>query len=153
MLELCRLTQTKKVFTTSFHPMCDGLTERLNQSLIQTLSFLVSESQKDWDQFLDIALLAYRSAKHTTIKMSPARMLYGRELRLPVDALFLQADDPETTEPENGSFEFTEKMKKKEQTKDQALKAVQEEKHRLWDQMQENKMRLMSLDRQKRAAL
>ena len=49
--------------------------------------------------------------------------------------------------------QLLDEMKKLEQVKDQALKAAQEEKHRLLDQMQENKMRLMNLDRQKRAAL
>lgn len=95
MRELCRLTQTQKIFTTSFHPMCNGLTEKLNHTLIQTLSFMVSESQKDWDQFLDIPLFAYRTARHATTKQSPFQMLYGREARLPVDIFFKQ---PETSD-------------------------------------------------------
>ena len=110
MIEICKLCQTQKKTTTPYHPQADGCCERLNQTLLQTLSFLVSESQRDWDLHIDLALLAYRTAKHSSTKMSPARMLYGRELRLPVDHFFPHADNPEM--PDNSTFEFTENMQK-----------------------------------------
>lgn len=36
--EICRLVNTEKVFTTSYHPQTDGLVERLNGTLVQSLS-------------------------------------------------------------------------------------------------------------------
>jgi len=34
-----------------------------------------------------LCLLAYRSARHETTKISPAEMCFGRELKLPIDLL------------------------------------------------------------------
>lgn len=36
--EACFLMNTKKVFTTSYYPQCDGLVERFNGTLAQSLS-------------------------------------------------------------------------------------------------------------------
>ena len=83
--EVCRLVNTEKVNTTTFHPQCDGLTERINQTLIHTLSQYVSASQYDWDSFIPAALFAYRISPSEVTGESPFFLLYGRQPRLPID--------------------------------------------------------------------
>ena len=39
----------KKVKTTAYHPQCDGLVERLNQTILSMLSKYVGDNQRDWD--------------------------------------------------------------------------------------------------------
>ena len=50
---------TGKVLTTSYHPQCDGLVERFNSTLAQSLSMYFSSDQKDWDKYLNPVLFAY----------------------------------------------------------------------------------------------
>ena len=51
------------------------------------LSKVIGEKQNDWDEWLPHVLLAYRTAVHSTTGITPHRMLFGREARLPVDLL------------------------------------------------------------------
>ena len=89
MLEVCRLVNTEKVHTTAFHPQCDGLTERMNQTLAHTLSMNVSADQTDWDQHIPAALFAYRVSPSEVTGESPFFLLYGRQPRLPMDVSLL----------------------------------------------------------------
>ena len=57
--------------TTTYHPQCDGLVERLHQTILRMLSKHVAENQKEWDLWLPCALLACRSAKQSSTGLSP----------------------------------------------------------------------------------
>ena len=82
--ELLKLLGVKKTRTTPLHPQSDGLVERLNRTLLQYLAMFVSEHQRDWDEWIPMFLLAYRSARHEATQLTPAMILYGQELRLPL---------------------------------------------------------------------
>jgi len=47
----------------------------------------VFENQRDWNQWIGLCLLAFRSARLKTTKISPVKMCFGRELKLPIDLL------------------------------------------------------------------
>lgn len=85
--ELMRLLGIKKTRTTPLHPQSDGLVERMIRTLLQYLSMYVAENQKDWDQWIPLFLLAYRSSRHESTQKTPSLILTGRELRLPLDLL------------------------------------------------------------------
>ena len=87
--EVCFLMGTKKEYTSSYHPQCDGLVERFNGTLAQSLSHYVSSDQKDWDRYLNPVLFGYRVSPSEVTGESPFYMLYGREPRLPMDVSFL----------------------------------------------------------------
>jgi len=91
--ELCRLLRIQKTRTTALHPQSDGMVERFNRTLLNHLSIFVSKNQTDWDMHLPMLLLAYRSAVHEAIKLSPSEMMFGRSLRLPCDLLFGRPSD------------------------------------------------------------
>ena len=82
--ELLKLLGVKKIRTTPLHPQSDGLVERLNRTLLQYLAMFVSEHQRDRDEWIPMFLLAYRSARHEATQLTPAMILYGQELRLPL---------------------------------------------------------------------
>ena len=44
--EACKIFQIQKVNTSSFHPQTDGLVERFNSTLCQSLSIYVAKNQK-----------------------------------------------------------------------------------------------------------
>lgn len=85
--EVYKLLKIEKHTTTAYHAQSDAVVERLNSTIINSLSHLVNESHNDWDRYLPFALLAHRTAVHTTTKFTPAFLLYGRELTLPHDIL------------------------------------------------------------------
>ncbi|KAL6417197.1 hypothetical protein ACFW04_014626 [Cataglyphis niger] len=49
--------------------------------------FFVADNQRDWNRWIDICLLAYRSARHETIGITPAELYFCRDLKLPLDLL------------------------------------------------------------------
>ena len=91
--EICRLVNTEKVYTSSYHPQTDGLVERLNGTLIQSLSMYVSSDQRDWDEHIQSILLAYRVSPSEVTGDSPFFLLYGGEPRLPMDVSLLPPKD------------------------------------------------------------
>ncbi|VDI21989.1 Hypothetical predicted protein [Mytilus galloprovincialis] len=52
------------------------------------LSKYVSSNQKDWDEQLPWAFMAYRSSVHESTKFSPCKMMLGREIELPTDLIY-----------------------------------------------------------------
>ena len=92
--EVCNLYSIKKLNTSAYNPKCDGLVERLNSTLCQTLSMFVSKNQKDWDTFIPAALLAIRTSPSESTGESPFYLLYGREPLLPMDVSLLPPTDP-----------------------------------------------------------
>jgi len=56
----------------------------------------ISENQRDWDRWIPMCLLAYRSSKHETTGAVPAELYLARDLRLPMD--FLRGNPPNKRE-------------------------------------------------------
>ncbi|KAK3095414.1 hypothetical protein FSP39_014389 [Pinctada imbricata] len=52
------------------------------------LSKYVTEQQNDLDEHLPLVLMAYRSSVQSTTGQSPNKMMFGREVNLPVDLIF-----------------------------------------------------------------
>ncbi|GBL79494.1 Gypsy retrotransposon integrase-like protein 1, partial [Araneus ventricosus] len=101
MMEVYQRLGISKRHTLSFNPQGNGLVERLNKTLIDTLSHLVSETQEDWCQHLPLALMAFRNAYHRTVEETPAFLLYGRDPVMPYDLIFF---DPVRTYSDTPSY-------------------------------------------------
>jgi hypothetical protein len=99
--EICRLLDIEKSRTTAYHPAGNGIVERFNRTLEAMLSKFVEEHQRDWDEYLPLLLLAYRSSVHESTRFSPNKMVFGREVAMPVDVVF-------GLPPENEGQEITE---------------------------------------------
>lgn len=97
MWEILGTNQTQ---TTALHPQSDGMVERFNRTILHYLSKFVDANQRNWDSLLPLFLLSYRSATHQTTGQTPAVMMLGRELRLPVDLMFGQPPNSTATVPE-----------------------------------------------------
>ena len=84
---VCRLLDIHKEYATPYHPQCNGLTERQNGTLIAMLQVYCRTHASDWDFYLPLALMAYRTSKQRTLAATPFYSLYGREPHLPIDTL------------------------------------------------------------------
>ena len=67
-----------KSHTTAYHPQGDGMVERLNRSLLQMLRSYV-EQEADWERYLPLVMFAYRTTVHSSTKVSPFMLMYGRQ--------------------------------------------------------------------------
>ena len=74
-----------QIFTSSYHPQSNGLTERLNRTIKQVISAYVDPLHQSWDQVLPFAVHAYNTSVQESTRISPFRALYGRDPRLPPD--------------------------------------------------------------------
>ncbi|UYV63268.1 hypothetical protein LAZ67_2003589 [Cordylochernes scorpioides] len=79
MKEVMKMCKIKHCFTTSYHPQTNGLTERLNRTLLNMLSMYVNTDQKNWDEILPFITHAYNTTIQETTGYSPFFLMYGRE--------------------------------------------------------------------------
>lgn len=75
--ELFRLTDTKLLMTSSYHPQTDGQTERLNQCLEAFLHCTVHSCPRQWSKWLPLAEYWYNTAFQSSLGHTPFEVLYG----------------------------------------------------------------------------
>jgi len=110
--KVTELLGIKKTRTTALHPQSDGQVERQHQTISNYLAKYISENQKNWDRWVPMFLLAYRTSKHETTGMTPAELCFVRDLRLPLD--LLKGSPPESCAEESQSFgNFARNLKHK----------------------------------------
>ncbi len=85
--EVYNLLHVQALRTTPYHPQTDGLVERFNKTLKALLRKCATDSGKDWDKLLPFLLFAYREVPQASTGFSPFELLYGREVRGPLDVL------------------------------------------------------------------
>ena len=87
--ELCHLLGIHKTRTTPYHPQSDGLVERFNRTLRMLLTAQMAQVPEDtWDDHIPLLMLAYRSSVQESTQFTPAQLMFGREVQLPVDLVF-----------------------------------------------------------------
>lgn len=59
--ELLRWMGIDKLRSTALRPACNGVVERFHRTLNSMLGKVVSESQRDWDEWVPFVLSAYRA--------------------------------------------------------------------------------------------
>lgn len=88
MKEIYERLGITKVTTLSYSPSSNGVVERLNKTLIDSLSHLVSVTQEDWCEHVPFALMAYRNAFNRSLKESPQFLATGIDPIMPYDLIF-----------------------------------------------------------------
>ena len=87
--EMCENYGMTKKPSTKYNPQSNGIIERVHQVLNDMLRTFELESQqldsKDpWTRFLSATAFAIRSTYHTTLEATPAQLVFGRDMLLPV---------------------------------------------------------------------
>ena len=113
MKEVCRLLSIKQIFTTPFHPQCNGECERFNSTLKTILKRLCSENPKQWDRYLPAVLFAYRSTKQESTHYSPFELIFGRTIRGPMEILYDFWSDAEIDDQTKTVYQYVLDLKSK----------------------------------------
>ncbi|XP_077862079.1 uncharacterized protein LOC144343278 [Saccoglossus kowalevskii] len=82
---MTRLFGTEKTRMTSYNPKSDGLVERFNRTLVAMVGSLVDPNDRNWDDQLAYAGMAYRSTPQASTGESPNMMMFGEENPMPID--------------------------------------------------------------------
>ena len=98
---LFKSTNLKHCVSTAYHPQTNGLDERFNQTLMNTLKKVVVASEDEWD--IPAALYAYHVSKQASSKFTPFFLLYNRNPRKAISFKMDEKDrevEDETAHPE-----------------------------------------------------
>jgi transposase InsO family protein len=68
--ETCKILKIRKVKTSAYHPMSNGMIERFHRVLNDSMAHYVDSSGTNWDVVLPFFLMAYRATPHGTTKYS-----------------------------------------------------------------------------------
>ena len=71
--------------TSPYHPMTNGACERMNSTVLQMLRTLPENEKSKWPDKLNYLMFIYNSTEHSTTKMSPYFLMFGRKPLLPID--------------------------------------------------------------------
>jgi hypothetical protein len=66
--------------TKPLHPQSDGTLERYIKLVEEHLQKVVASHQRDWDTRLSTFLLAYWASTHDTTGLTPANLVFAREI-------------------------------------------------------------------------
>ena len=88
LAELLRLLKVKHFQSSPLRPQTQGIVERFNRTLMESLSCLVRDNPLDWESFLPFAVLAFRTTYHTSLGCSPFEAVFGLLPRTTLDLHF-----------------------------------------------------------------
>lgn len=90
MMETWRI---KHVTTSAAHPQANGLVERMNQTILKSLRRTLGPKKELWPDTLQLVLMDYRVTTQDTTGYSPSQLLFGRQMRLPIEMDFNETED------------------------------------------------------------
>ncbi|XP_076062417.1 uncharacterized protein LOC143037752 [Oratosquilla oratoria] len=106
MDEFLRLLSIRGIRTTPYHPQCNGLCERFNGTLKKMLRRMMNEQPKEWPRFIAPLLFAYREVPQSSLKHSPFELIYGRQVRGPLQMLRELWDDDVPDPVVSSTYEY-----------------------------------------------
>ena len=87
MQEVSRLLSIRRLTTTPYHLISNGLAEKLNGTLKKMLRRSCIKQPRHWYRFINLFLFAYRKVPQTSTGFSPFEPLYGYTVRGPITIL------------------------------------------------------------------
>lgn len=76
--EIFRLSGTKLLMSSAYHPQTDGQTEAMNKWLECYLRCFTRDRPKDWTRWLAVAEWSYNTSVHSSTGLSPFEVVYGK---------------------------------------------------------------------------
>jgi len=74
--------------TTAANPQANGQVERFNQTLVRMLRKRLGVKKNKWDDLLQWMLMDYRATIQATMEHTPASLLFGYRMRLPIEGKY-----------------------------------------------------------------
>ena len=100
-----------KSHTTPYHPQSNGLTERMNQTILGMLRTLEEKEKSNWKNAINSLTHAYNCTRHDTTGYAPYYLMFGRHPRLPLDLILGEPTSTPSRSYEEYSKKWQENMK------------------------------------------
>ena len=97
--ELEKYFGIKRCRATPYHPMGNGMVQRLNSTAIQMLHTLSEKLKYKWKDSLNKLMYTYNCTKHSVTGYSPYFLLFGRNPKLPSDVILNEHQEPSNEQP------------------------------------------------------
>ena len=109
---ICKYMGIKESYTTSYRAKANGLAERKQGSIVQTLRALCFKCQDQWAEYLPSAVFAINSSVSAATGYSPHELVFGTPPRVYQTALLDSAEILEDTLPKYRNYikEFIQKQ-------------------------------------------
>ena len=88
MQDICRLFMIDETRNTPYYPQGNGLVERFNRAIADTISKYCAEKPHLWDMYLPYVTFVYNMTVHRPIGTTPYTMLLGKEAQYPIDLFY-----------------------------------------------------------------
>jgi hypothetical protein len=80
--EICRLLDIRKTQITSFHPQCNGQSERMMSTIINSISKRIDDDEDNLDRFIPFIQFSYNNTPCLdSTEYTPFFLLHGRHPR------------------------------------------------------------------------
>ena len=106
MNEVSRLLSLQQLTTIPYRPYSKGPVERPHAMLKRALLTMCVERPNDWDKYLPALLFAVREIPQESLGFSPFELLYGRNVRGPMQILRELWSVEETDEHERLTYQY-----------------------------------------------
>ena len=94
--ETCMLLGINKTRSTAYHPDGNGQIENLHRTMKSMLTARAEVQPGHWDEQLDFCMMTHRSSLHSSTGHIPFELVFGREMRLPLDVMMGDANEIES---------------------------------------------------------
>ncbi|KAL6723933.1 hypothetical protein Aduo_018883 [Ancylostoma duodenale] len=102
---LCEILQIKQDFTNGYCPRENGLTERVNGTIVRMLK-KKTVTPTEWDRILPSVVYAYNASPHAATAESPHFLVYGYDPKYPSDVIPREHLSPYHVDYDNYKTEF-----------------------------------------------
>ena len=110
MFELSKQLGVDKSKSSRLHPQGDGMSESFVKQLKACVQKQVEKNGTDWDLYLQATAFAIRTNQAYNTKLSPAELIVGSKLMLPIDDVVVE-NAPKTKNKQ--SHEYAKELKNK----------------------------------------
>ena len=104
---LHEISGTEQRIISACHPQSNGLCERQNRTIKDSLVKVPKENPKEWPNIIDGILFTHRVRIYYSTKYSPFFRMYKRHPILPIDRKYDLIDNNADKEPESNPYDIT----------------------------------------------
>jgi hypothetical protein len=83
--EFAESLKIKLLSSSPYNAQANGQAESSNKILVKLIKKKIEENPKRWHEVLSEALWAHRISKHSATKVTPFKLVYGKEVILPIE--------------------------------------------------------------------